>query len=121
MLKHLRQQGARRSGLDSATSSDQNQSRADLARRSGLGARQFVFALRDWIPDKVRLIDQAIILLEQYRAALVAGYSSIGQDGKLRLMTLEQSRDDLDFTALNDIASLDKLIAKMKPRVTTAF
>ncbi|OWK21162.1 hypothetical protein [Mesorhizobium amorphae] len=62
---------------------------------------------------KQELIDQAIGFLAQYRDTLVASYSSIGQDGKFRLMSMEECRDDLDVVAVKDIASLNGLIAKM--------
>ncbi|OWK21200.1 hypothetical protein AJ88_20195 [Mesorhizobium amorphae CCBAU 01583] len=38
-----------------------------------------------------------------YRDTLVASYSSIGQDGKFRLMTMEECRDDLDVVALRTL------------------
>ncbi|MFK0692841.1 hypothetical protein ACFX5Q_32530 [Mesorhizobium sp. IMUNJ 23033] len=62
---------------------------------------------------KQELIDQAIGFLAQYRDTLVASYSSIGEDGKFHLMSMEECRDDLDVVAVKDIASLNGLIAKM--------
>ncbi|RJT37611.1 hypothetical protein D3227_18520 [Mesorhizobium waimense] len=63
--------------------------------------------------NEKHLLSQALGFLTQYRDALVASYSSIGKDGKLRLMTMEECHDDLDVVAIKDIAALNGFIAKL--------
>lgn len=60
-----------------------------------------------------KIIDQALLLLKQYRDILVASYAPIGVDGVPEPRSAAQATDPLEIAALEDIALLDTVIEEM--------